>query len=236
LNNFYNKDFSGMEEIPDQHIDLVFTSPPYKFKDGFTYKMMEDLIEDLKRVMKPNKLIFINFGQLAHHKQVPLKVAMMFSEEFNFIDTIIWEKPQYDPVRWNKRVNNRFEYIFQFANGTDYQLDRLSIGIPYEDKSNIGRYSDIDLHCRGNIWKVGYETIQNSMQKPHPHRFPVQIPSMGIKLSGIKERSNVLDPFVGSGTSAIACKMTGMKFYGYEINPHWYEKSIERFEGLYGNG
>jgi site-specific DNA-methyltransferase (adenine-specific) len=160
----------------------------------------------------------------------------MMSEHFNFIDTIIWEKPQYSPTQGDKRLNNKFEYIFQFVNGSEYELDRLSIGVPYEDKSNVGRYSDIDIHCRGNIWKVGYETIQNSMDKPHPHRFPVQLVELGIKLSGIKEGSNVLDPFAGSGTTAIACRMLDMNFYGYEISEHWYQRAVKRFEDIYGVG
>ena len=228
LENFYNKDFKGMWEIPDRSIDVMFTSPPYKFVDGFSYELMHCLTEDLFRVMSKDGMIFLNFGQMAGHKDVPLRVALILNEYFNFVDTIIWEKPQYDPVRWNKRLNNRFEYIFQFANGTDYQLDRLSIGIPYEDKSNVGRYSDVDLHCRGNVWKVGYKPIQNSSQKLHKNRFPVGLVELGILLSN-RPGGNFLDPFTGSGSSILACHKHGMHFYGYEIDPERYNVAVERF-------
>ena len=228
LRNFYNKDFRGMKEISDNSIDLVFTSPPYKFEDMFSYQLMYSLADDLVRVMKKNGMIFLNFGQLAGYKDVPLRAALILNKHFTFVDTIIWEKPQYSPCSGNKRLNNRFEFIFQFANGQDYELDRLAIGVPYEDKSNVGRYSDVDLHCRGNVWRIGYATIQNRSQKPHPHRFPVELVELGILLAG-KKGDNFLDPFTGSGSSILACYKHGMNFHGYEINPEWHNVAVERF-------
>lgn len=101
-----------------------------------------------------------------------------------------------------------------FAKGKDFCLDRLSIGVPYADKSNIGRYSDKDLKCGGNVWYIPYETIQRNEQKLHKDRFPIELPLRCINLSNVREGSVVLDPFAGSATTGIACKETGMEFSG----------------------
>ena len=216
--DIYNEDFRGLQALRAGSVDVVFTSPPYKAEDGFTLAMICDLVGDLVRVMARGGIIYMNFGQMAHHKSDPFRVAELLESEFNFIDTIIWEKPQYGPVQGRKRLNNRFEYIFMYSNGMKYQLDRLSIGVPYEDKSNIGRYSDEDNHCRGNVWRVGYETHTRAEQKLHPHRFPVELVELGLKLAN-KPGGHVLDPFMGSGSAGVAALNLGMSFTGYEIDP-----------------
>ena len=109
-------------------------------------------------------------------------------------------------------------------------LDRLSIGVPYKDKSNIGRFTDIDLKCGGNVWYINYETIQSTEQKLHNDRFRIELPERCIKLSGIKEESWVLDPFSGSGTTGVACQMLGMNYFGFEIDKEHYFNSLSRLE------
>ena len=208
-----------MVHVDDASVDVVFTSPPYKAEDGYSPDMILDLVEDLGRVMAPGGLIFMNFGHLAGHKSDPFVVAHSLELEFDFIDTIIWVKPQYSPCQGTRRLNNVFEFIFMFSNGPGYELDRLSIGVPYEDKSNIGRYSDQDLHCRGNVWRVGYETITSADQKLHPHRFPVELVELGLRLAN-KPGGHVLDPFMGSGSAGVAALNLGMSFTGYEIDYH----------------
>ena len=125
---------------------------------------------------------------------------------FEWIDTITWVKNHYTPVQGNKRVNNLTEFIFKLAKGNNYSLNRLSVGVPYTDKSNVGRYSDKDLRCAGNVWYISYETIQRKDQKHHKDRFPVDLPRRCIKLSGIEKGSVVLDPFSGGMTTGVACQ------------------------------
>jgi site-specific DNA-methyltransferase (adenine-specific) len=120
--------------------------------------------------------------------------------------------------------------IFLLSPTVDYSLDRMSIAVPYEDKSNVGRYSETDAHCRGNVWRVGYETITDRRQKWHPDRFPVELVELGIKLSGTKPGGVMLDPFMGSGTSLIAGTMHGLKVRGFEVGKRWYQVSLRRYE------
>ena len=108
------------------------------------------------------------------------------------------------------------------------KIDRLAIGIPYEDKGNVERYSDVDKHCRGNIWRIGYKTIKSRDEKPHPHRYPEQLVRDIILLSRLKEGSWILDPFVGSGTTLIASNRRGMNSIGFEIDKRRFKSAQKR--------
>ena len=217
--------------LPDESIDLVVTSPPYKDSDGYTDKLMEEVFQRLYRVQKNDTLFFLNFGHLADFKDRPFKVLdIALKCGYNLNDVIIWVKNHYRPIQGKKRVNNLFEYIFLLYKGKMPDLDRLSIGVPYKDKSNIGRFTDIDLKCGGNVWYINYETIQSREQKLHNDRFPIELPERCIKLSGIKEESWVLDPFSGSGTTGVACQMLGMNYFGFEIDKEHYFNSLSRLE------
>lgn len=209
----------GMKQhIKNESIDLIITSPPYKESDGFSYELMRNVARQCYRVLKNNSLCFVNFGHLANYKSRPFKVAMEFEKaSFNWVDTIVWVKNHYTPAQGNKRVNNLTEFIFMFAKGKNYCLNRLSIGVPYADKSNVGRYSNKDLKCGGNVWHIPYKTIQRKEQKSHKDRFPIELPLRCIKLSNIKE-GKVLDPFAGSATTGMACKEMEIEFVGFEIS------------------
>jgi site-specific DNA-methyltransferase (adenine-specific) len=230
LNKIHNIDCRfGMLDIDSDSIDLVVTSPPYKAEDGYDCGLMMSVAHQSYRILKPNSLCFVNFGHLAKFKSRPFNVARYFEQQgFEWIDTITWIKKQYTPLQGDKRLNNLTEFIFMFAKGSDYHLDRLAIGIPYDDKSNVGRYADIDLHCGGNVFIMGYETIQRKEQKLHKDRFPVELPDKCIKLANLPKGSVVLDPFCGSGTTAVAAVQNGMQYVGFEVNEKNWQIANER--------
>lgn len=209
-----NKDL--VKSLDDNSIDLIITSPPYKDEDGFLDIDFKYLYSELFRIAKPSSLFFLNFGHLANFKERPFLNCMdAIQAGWKLNDTITWLKTQYKPLQGKKRVNNLTEFIFLLHKGNMPEIDRLSIGVPYKDKTNIGRYADKDLRCRGNIWEVGYETIQKSDQKLHYDRFPLQIPDMCIKLSNVKS-GIVLDPFAGSGTTLVAANRNNLDAIGFE--------------------
>ena len=219
-----------MAQMPDNCIDLVITSPPYKEQDGYTEDLIRRLSQGLIRVLKQNGLFFLNFGHLVNDKFRPFRVCQLCLEAgFNLNDTITWEKIQFSPIRGLKRVNNLTEFVFLLYSEEMPNLDRLSIGVPYQDKSNIGRYSDIDLRCRGNIWKIGYKTIRSRAEKFHENRFPEGLVHYAILLSG--KRGMVFDPFMGSGTTAVVAKELDRNFFGCDINPDYVEIALKRLDG-----
>jgi site-specific DNA-methyltransferase (adenine-specific) len=132
----------------------------------------------------------------------------------------------FKPINSPRFLNDCHEYIFHFSKSGRVELNRLALGVPYQDKSNIARWSHTrgkDLRCRGNTWFVPYTTIQSrEKERPHPATFPVQLAEWCIKLHGPAGAGRVetmLDPFLGIGNSAIAAHRCGVKkFIGFEID------------------
>lgn len=212
-------------------IDLIVTSPPYKDEDNYSDALIEELGNLSFKNLKDNSWLFMNFGHMANFKSRPFRAAMILENcGFKWNDTVTWVKNHYKPIQGVKRVNNLTEFVFIMSKGSP-SMDRLSIGVPYADKSNIKRWKGTegkDIKCRGNVWNVNYKTINNSKDKLHNDRFPVELPELCIKLSGIGEKSLVVDPFMGSGTTAIASLNLNMKYWGCEKNPQNYKTLTER--------
>jgi site-specific DNA-methyltransferase (adenine-specific) len=139
----------------------------------------------------------------------------------------------FKPISSKRFLNDCHEYIFHFTKTGRVELDRLAIGVPYQDKSNIARWSHTrgsDLRCRGNTWFIPYETIQSrEKERPHPATFPVQLAEWCIKLHGLARIETMLDPFLGIGNSAIAAKRCGVKkFIGFEIDENYLAEAKRR--------
>ena len=147
--------------------------------------------------------------------------------------TAIRSYGHFKPISSKRFLNDCHEYIFHFTKTGRVELDRLAIGVPYQDKSNIARWSHTrgsDLRCRGNTWFVPYETIQSrEKERPHPATFPVQLAEWCIKLHGVKRVETMLDPFLGIGNSAVAAQRCGVKnFIGFEIDETYLAEAKRR--------
>lgn len=225
---------TGMREIPDESVACIITSPPYKEGDGYSDELMRSWLSEAYRILEPDSCLFINFGHLARMKGRCFKVAMMAEDTgFGWNDTITWIKNHYTPLQRSKRVNNLTEFIFLMTKG-EPTLDRLSIGVPYADKSQVNRYGNgVDLKCGGNVWYIKYETINSVIQKRHKDRFPVELPLKALKLAGVV--GTVVDPFCGSGTTGTACveywkeEQKQISFIGFELNPEHVETANDRW-------
>jgi site-specific DNA-methyltransferase (adenine-specific) len=141
----------------------------------------------------------------------------------------------FKPISSKRFLNDCHEYIFHFTKTGRVEIDRLAIGVPYQDKSNIARWSHTrgsDLRCRGNTWFVPYETIQSrAKERPHPATFPVQLAEWCIKLHGVSRIETMLDPFLGIGNSAIAAQRCGVKkFIGFEIDETYLAEARRRLD------
>ncbi|MDR4492038.1 MAG: site-specific DNA-methyltransferase [Candidatus Nitrosocosmicus sp.] len=110
----------------------------------------------------------------------------------------------------------------------------MSIGVPYQDKTNIKRWKSVkaDLRDRGNTWFIPYETIQKRSERPHPATFPTKLPDMCIKLHGLRNDLVVMDPFLGIGSTAIASYNLGVSFIGFEIDKGYLEETLNRLNSI----
>jgi site-specific DNA-methyltransferase (adenine-specific) len=139
----------------------------------------------------------------------------------------------FKPINSKRFLNDCHEYIFHFTKSGRVDIDRLALGVPYQDKSNIARWSHTrgsDVRCRGNTWFIPYETIQSrAKERPHPATFPVQLAEWCIKLHGLSRIETMLDPFLGIGNSAVAAQQCGVKkFIGFEIDEAYLAEAKRR--------
>jgi site-specific DNA-methyltransferase (adenine-specific) len=230
------KSSTSMDELLDESIDLIITSPPYnrkkKYADEYSdnlpeeeyYHLLETVFTECFRVLRDNSLFFLNIGDGANDQGKSERLAQIAEKcGFKRIQTIIWVKSilgkgHYTPCGGDRRLNNLWEYIFMLAKGRNYQIDPKAIGIPYADKSNIGRYSDTDLRDPGNVWLINYSlTTGKTIKKGHEAPFPVELPYRCIKLS--KNVKTVLDPFGGTCSTLAAAHYLKIKGIAYEKYP-----------------
>jgi site-specific DNA-methyltransferase (adenine-specific) len=224
--------------------DVAVTSPPYNIgkKDAGPFEVsMSDsayldwLMARLERVMeclKPQGSLFLNISGKPSKPHLPYRVVCrMLDAGYVLQNTIQWVKSMslgvdgrirsfghFKPINSKRFVNDLVEPIFHFTKHGDVELNRLSVGVPYEDASNVSRWAGAssNIRCRGNVWFIPYRTRQRKDE--HPTAFPVELPRMCIRLHGV-ERPWVTDPFMGSGTTAVAAALEGaVKFVGYDTS------------------
>jgi site-specific DNA-methyltransferase (adenine-specific) len=230
----------GMRLMEPQSVDVIVTSPPYNIGIEYgTYhddkprndylNWMELVAKESKRILKEDGSFFLNIGGTLKDPWIPIDVAERFQRHYILQNTIHWIKaisiPGVATVGHFKPINSRryhfdcHEYIWHFTKFGDVQLNKVDIGVPYQDKSNIERWkgsNGVDKRDRGNVWFIPYETINKA--RPHPSPFPQELPDMCIRDHGIKPNMVVLDPFMGIGTTGVACQNLGVNFIGFEID------------------
>ena len=246
LNKIFCADcIEGMQQrLADGSVDVIVTSPPYNIgvaynshKDDMPFDdyldWMERLAAECRRVLKPAGSFFFNIGDKPSDELRSLRVAERIVRHFRLQNTIHWVKsiavPEHDvnighykPVNSRRYLNNCHEYIFHFTPDGGTALEKLALGVPYQDKSNIGRWkaASQDLRDRGNMWFIPYKTVMS--EKEHPAAFPPRLAEMCIRLHGLgKGRLLVLDPFMGSGSTAVAAAALDCDYVGFEIDPHY---------------
>ena len=248
----------GMSHLPNEDVDLVVTSPPYNL--GVRYGKFSDRQDrqsylgwcrewaaEVRRILKSNGSFFLNIGAAPSNPMLPYEIVIELRDLFVLQNTIHWIKSitiedrasdirsfgHFKPISSKRFLNDCHEYIFHFTKTGRVEMDRLALGVPYQDKSNISRWSHTrgsDLRCRGNTWFIPYETIQSrAKERPHPATFPVQLAEWCIKLHGLSRVQTMLDPFLGIGNSAIAAQRCGVKkFIGFEIDQTYLAEARRR--------
>ena len=137
----------------------------------------------------------------------------------------------YKPINSNRFLNDCHEFVFHFSPKGTTPIDRRAVGVKYQDQSNVTRWQQAGsgLRCRGNTWFLPYDTIQSrDKERPHPATFPWRLPAYCLRLHGLDRIRVAADPFLGLGSSAVACAQLGVSFVGIELDEHYLKEAIAR--------
>lgn len=213
----------------------------------------------LKEVLADEGSFFLNIGSKPSDPWVPFEVASEMRKHFELQNVIHWVKSiaidkdavgDYDvlkgdasfghfkPINSPRFLNDCHEFIFHFTKTGGVPLDRLAIGVGYQDKSNVRRWKGAgnDVRCRGNTWFVPYETIQSrDKDRPHPATFPVELARKCILLHGKERTRLVLDPFLGIGNAGLAAASLQKDFAGFEIDKDYFGTAEAAIRGPKGD-
>ncbi len=248
---------AGLRRLAAGSVDVVVTSPPYNL--GVRYATyvddrpreeylgwLEEVGREIRRVLAEEGSFFLNAGGKPTDPWVPFDILARLRPHFRLQNVIHWIKAislsrghgleefslgHYKPIGGQRFLHDCHEYVFHLTKTGRVKLDRLAVGVPYQDKSNLGRWKQAtrDKRCRGNTWFIPYDTIQSrEKERPHPATFPVRLPEMCLRLHGLERVRLVLDPFMGIGTTALACLRLGVSCLGFEIDPHYFEMAADR--------
>jgi site-specific DNA-methyltransferase (adenine-specific) len=224
------------------------------YKDSKERKQYLDWLADIAKssqpILKKDGSFFLNIGGTPSDPTLPFEVVNRFmNSNYKLQNTIHWIKSvslekedigksngllrdnvsigHFKPIVSERFLSDFQEYVFHFTRKGNVKLDKLAIGVAYQDKTNIGRWKSAieDKRDRGNVWFIPYPTIQEG--RPHPAVFPEKLPYLCIKMHGVKKDMIVYDPFMGIGTTALACIRLGVKYLGTEIDTEYVKVAVE---------
>ncbi len=240
INRIFCKSSESMEELPDSSVHLMVTSPPYnvgkEYDDDLTldeYRaFIKRVMSEVYRVLVPGGRACINIANLGRRPYLPIHAFIiqdMLELGFLMRGEIIWDKassasPSTAWGSWcspqNPTLRDTHEYILVFCKQT------FSRSNPFNRQPTISR--DEFLEFTKSVWRFPAEP---ATKVRHPAPFPVELPYRLIQLYTF-EGEVVLDPFIGSGTTAIAALKTGRVFVGYEIHPDYVALANQRIEAF----
>ena len=246
-----------MDDIFDESIRLIITSPPYFNAKNYDHQdqivlnsnsyakyisSMNPVWRECFRVLKPNGKLCINSPILpmdkqtmsTHHNRDYLNINndiennILNTTEFFRYDLIIWDKGSTDQLMMGSYPHppnfyglNTIEFINIFVkDGKPEKIDNKT-----KNKSKLSK--DEWRKYISSIWKFPPEH-----DRAHPAPFPVELPFRLIKLFSFTN-DIILDPFMGSGTTALAAKMVERHFLGYELNKNYIklgEKRLKKYQ------
>jgi DNA modification methylase len=241
-----------MDEIPNESIRLIVTSPPYfNVKDyqiegqiGKTEATYEEYLQRMVpvwkecfRVLKPNGKLVINSPIMpmkkselnTHHNRDIFNInndierTIFEQTDFFLYGTVIWDKGSTDqlmmgsyPYPPNFYFLNTIEFInILVKDGKPEKIDKAR-----KEASRLSREEWREYIA--TIWRFAPEK-----DRAHPAPYPLELPRRVIKLFSFVD-DVILDPFMGSGTTALAAMETGRHFVGYEINPEYVSMAEQR--------
>lgn len=231
-------DSRDMHQLPDDSVHLMITSPPYNVGKDYDadltlseyVDLLSDVMAEVYRVLVEGGRACINIANVGRSPYIPLHLYLTEIAHacgFFMRGEIIWDKGASagTSCAWgswqsssNPVLRDVHEYILVFCKGTFKRHPIL--------QNSIGR--DDFLESTKSIWRFPSASAKKAN---HPAPFPVELPLRLIHLYSYVG-DTVLDPFMGSGTTAEAALTTGRHYVGYEINEDYVAIAEDRLERI----
>ena len=250
-----------LKDLPDDSVDLIFTSPPYADQRKSTYGGIEpdEYVEwfmpkaaEFFRVLKPTGTFVLNIKERAvngeRHPYVIELILEMRKSGWLWTEEFIWHKKNSYPGKWPNRFRDNWERLIQFNKQRKFHMYQDSVMVPVGEwaKERLAKLSDTDRTRDESRVGSGFgKNVSNwlgrnmvypnnvihmateSSNKSHSAVFPLELPSWFIRLF-TEMGDTVLDPFIGSGTTAVAALMLNRHFVGIDTSLDFVNLSEER--------
>lgn len=244
LNTIIASSCENMKDIPNNSLHLMITSPPYNVSKEYDndlslneyLNLLKNCFTETYRVLVDGGRACINIANVGRKPYIPLSdyiSKIMIEIGFNMRGEIIWNKSAGAGIStaWgsfqsasNPILRDVHEYILIFSKG-NYKRERDKEEKELR-KDNITKEEFIEW--TKSVWTMNTESAKRI---GHPAPFPEELPNRLIKLFSFTN-DIVIDPFMGSGTTAIAAIKNNRNFVGYEINKEYINLANNRIENL----
>lgn len=236
LDQVFLQSAESMDQLPDNSIALMVTSPPYHVGKDYDseadfegyLKLLEDVFAETYRVLQPGGRAVVNVANLGRRPYVPLShlvTQRLLKLGYFMRGEVIWQKAHgaSGNCAWgswrspsNPVLRDTHEYCLCFSKG---RFKRVVDGTPTISGEEF-------MESTLSIWDIPAESAK---RVGHPAPFPVELPRRFINLYTYRGEV-VLDPFIGSGSTAVAAVQTGRHWVGYEISEEYALATKQRVE------
>ncbi len=231
-----------LKTIKTDSIDCIITSPPYW--KGFEYeayfnsylqyiKWCEEWLKECKRVLKKNGTFYINITNDSETTTRAFELLNVATNDvmFKLHETIVWYRYNQQPANTTRQLTNQTEFVFMLRNtSANVYLNKKEA---YEYNPKMFKTKNV-----GNVWEIPFNSGKKNIKSfgrketksAYGHSgFPLELPTTCILLS-TQENETVLDLFMGTGTTGVACKNTNRNFIGIDLDDNAFNISKERIE------
>ena len=235
INKIFNQDvLDGICNIPDHSIDLIIADPPYCL--GKDYGNNSDKLKPEEYLKWSFKWIDAVIPKLKDNGSFYIFLTWQYSPEiFSYlkkkmimINEIIWDRKVPSMGGSTRSFSSVHDTIGFFVNSKQYYFDLDSIRIPYDEKTKKARTRSIFVGKKWleigynpkDLWSITRIHKQDAEREEHPTQKPLEL-IIRMVLASSPVNGLVLDPFMGSGTTAIACIKNLRNYVGYELNSEY---------------